>query len=511
MNILKLNHIDAREFFLKQESYFSTGLPRYFKFESLLLEISWIINENPEESFYVNPPDYSKQDPKAKHPFPWDFEDVNYKLFSNKDWRFSWRKLELINPFLYVSLAHTITSEKNWNFIINRFKEFSANKKIECHSIPRNSESNKTDKADTIRNWWEKIEQSSLEQWLSFEFCIHTDITDCYWSIYTHSIPWALHEKEEAKKFENRNNPAFIWNLIDKKIQWMSYGQTNWIPQGSRLMDFIAEIVLWYADLKLWNEISRNWITDYKILRYRDDYRIFTNNSQDGEQIMKILTEVLIELWMKLNWSKTKYLNNIIQESIKPGKLHWLINKYWTNSIWDFDVQKNLLVIHDFSLQFQNSWNFINGILEEFYLKINDENLEKSQNRVLIAILIDIAYRNPETYPMITTILSKILSCIDWDKQELYIDKILNKFNKIPNTTYLKLWLQRMSIKHDRFRVYDDNLCHLINWKDIKIWNYDWLSKHISDYINWVKIIDEDEIDSLDEVISKDEVTFFIY
>jgi hypothetical protein len=54
------------------------------------------------------------------------------------------------------------------------------NKKIECHSIPRVSESKEADTADTIRNWWEKIEQASLEQGLSFEFCIHTDITDCY-------------------------------------------------------------------------------------------------------------------------------------------------------------------------------------------------------------------------------------------------------------------------------------------------------------------------------------------
>ena len=35
---------------------------------------------------------------------------------------------------------------------------------------------------------------------------------------------------------------------------------------------------------------------EYKILRYRDDYRIFTNNSQTGEIVLKKLTEVLIGL-----------------------------------------------------------------------------------------------------------------------------------------------------------------------------------------------------------------------
>ena len=31
----------------------------------------------------------------------------------------------------------------------------------------------------------------------------------------------------------------------------MTYGQTNGIPQGSSLMDFIAEIILGYADTQL--------------------------------------------------------------------------------------------------------------------------------------------------------------------------------------------------------------------------------------------------------------------
>ena len=76
-----------------------------------------------------------------------------------------------------------------------------------------------------------------------------TDITDCYGSIYTHSIPWALHTKEKAKK--EKATKKLIGNIIDFLLQKMSYDQTNGIPQGSVLMDFIGEIVLGYADLEL--------------------------------------------------------------------------------------------------------------------------------------------------------------------------------------------------------------------------------------------------------------------
>lgn len=58
----------------------------------------------------------------------------------------------------------------------------------------------------------------------------------------------------------------------------MSFGQTNGIPQGSNLMDFIAELVLGYSDLQLSKKLIMTTISNYKILRYRDDYRIFTNS-----------------------------------------------------------------------------------------------------------------------------------------------------------------------------------------------------------------------------------------
>ena len=47
------------------------------------------------------------------------------------------------------------------------------------------------------------------------------------------------------------------------------------IPQGSVLMDFIAEMILGYADKELSKKIEDNQISNYQILRYRDDYRIF--------------------------------------------------------------------------------------------------------------------------------------------------------------------------------------------------------------------------------------------
>jgi len=234
-NILELTHDEAHQYFLKQESYCSFDLPEYFMFETLLKDVDDALKGK-------NLSDFRKDNPR-------NYEDVNYKVLNNKDGKYAWRPLQLINPALYVSLVHKITSEENWQLIKERFVTFSANKKIECVSIPRQSLTENSDKAEQISNWWHHIEQRSIEMALDYSCLAHTDLTDCYGAIYTHSVAWAVHGKEEAK--EKRNDKNLIGNQIDGHLQDMSHGQTNGIPQGSTLMDFVAELVLGYADLEL--------------------------------------------------------------------------------------------------------------------------------------------------------------------------------------------------------------------------------------------------------------------
>jgi RNA-directed DNA polymerase len=327
-NVLELSHKEAKTYFLKAESYFNFDLPRYYVFEQLIHTISEKIESKSLSDFYGSYYDTEKKKDKAT--FPCDYENVNYKFLHNKDGRYSWRPFQMIHPAIYVSLVHKITEEDNWNAIVQKFSEFRANKKISCYSIPLNSENEHSDKAATVINWWESIEQKSIEQALKYDCILHTDISDCYGSIYTHSIPWALHTKEIAKS-EKKNN-KLIGNIIDKHLQDMSFGQTNGIPQGSVLMDFIAEIVLGFADLELSKKLANTDLKDFEVIRYRDDYRIFTNSPQDAEFIVKHITEILTDIGMCLNPHKTRASSNVVEESIKPDKLFWIINKRGNNN-----------------------------------------------------------------------------------------------------------------------------------------------------------------------------------
>ena len=71
-----------------------------------------------------------------------------------------------------------------------------------------------------------------------------------------------------SNSLEARKNEDFIGNIIDWRIQDMSNGQTNGIPQGSVLMDFIAEIVLGHADLQLTQRLESKSITEYRLIDF---------------------------------------------------------------------------------------------------------------------------------------------------------------------------------------------------------------------------------------------------
>jgi len=511
-SILDLPNNEVRKFLLKAESYCSVDLPPYIIFEDLLKAVDRKLGGKELKSFFTQitkvddsgkPELYSNGKEKKTTDTPKNYYEVNYTILNNKDGMYAWRPFSLIHPALYISLVHHITKEDHWKHICDKFEEFSKNDNIQCLSLPVVLSGEEKDKAKQVSHWWKKIEQKSIELSLEYEYLIETDITDCYGSIYTHSIAWALHTKDIAKK--KRQNNKLIGNIIDNHIQDMCHGQTNGIPQGSVLMDFVAELVLGYADSELVKKIREHEFEDYKILRYRDDYRIFINNPQVGENIIKLLTEVLIDLGLKLKPSKTKLSKEVIRASIKADKLSWMGRKQTDNKI-----QNHLLIIHDHSTQFPNSGSLVVA-LDEYQKKIS--NCKKcDQPYPLISIVVDIAYRNPRTYPYCSAILSKLLSFIGSKKEkQAVIEKIKKKFDQIPNTGHMQIWLQRITLPFAKEIAFDESICRLIAGENVSIWNNDWISSEdLKKAINPKKIVDREKIDEITPIIPVGEVELFI-
>jgi RNA-directed DNA polymerase len=362
-SILQMTAKQARAFLLKSESYCGIDLPVYFTFARVLSGVSKEMSGKALDELSSKPRDH---------------EGVNYAMLSNKDGCYAWRPLQLIHPALYVSLVEKITEAKHWRLIRERCEEFHGLSNFMCLSIPLQAASDRKDKAAQILNWWQGIEQGSIELALEYKYVFHADITDCYAAIYTHSIAWAIHGKAFAKERIHRHDKTLIGNIIDSHIQDMRNGQTNGIPQGSVLMDFISELVLGYADLELSKRLADAKITKYRILRYRDDYRIFVHNHQIGETILKALTEVLIELGLKLNTSKTTGPQLIVMHSLKPDKRAWFGGRQGDNNL-----QKHLLIIHAHGNDYPNTGS-LTVALAHFHARLS--KMKRIQNPLVLGI-----------------------------------------------------------------------------------------------------------------------------
>lgn len=457
-SILDLSAKEARKFFLDQRSYCNISLPTYFNFQPLLNAIAdsnLIPETNPSklEKLFA----YSFQKEKSS--------DVNFQFYANKDGEFAWRRLQLINPIAYVYLVFQITEEHNWKLLLKRFKDFQKNSLITCCSIPI-SKHESNNKTDNIMSWWQDIEQRSIELSMDYTYMFVTDISNCYGSFYTHSIAWAIHKEEYAK---NHRKEVNLGNMIDAIISHISYGQTNGLPQGSVLMDFIAEIILGYADLLLSKALKKEKVSDYRILRYRDDYRIFANEKEIAIKIAKLLTETLAKLNLVLNANKTLVSDNIIHDSVKHDKIH-MISKAEPETI-----QKKLLAIHKLSLDFPNS-----GSVDKYLGRVADSltptQLANENLDAIVSILVDIAFRNPRTYPMVIVLIGKILPILNNEQAGNLFQRIDKKFQRLPNTEFLDVWMQRLIIKDKRRRAPNNKLCKYAKqvrcgrFPTIKIW-----------------------------------------
>lgn len=489
-SLVALSHLQARNALLKSESYFDFELPKYFEFSAMLAKISGVLSVSPLSHV---------MDTK-----PQDAGMVNHTILHNKDGRLAWRPQELIHPFIYVEIVHRLTEPENWALVQQRFTDFAQDNRIKCISLPVISNSAKSDKAAQILKWWEDNELGSLELSLEFEHVLMTDVTDCYGSLYTHAIAWALLGKTYAQSKEGKDK-KLLGNILDSNIRSTRRNQTNGIPQGSNLSNLLAELVLGYGDFLVSQELDGKGLSDFTIIRYRDDYRVFSNSRHDCEVIVRTIGDVLRDFGMKLNPGKTAITDELIHAAVKEDKRYWLKARTQPRGLI-----KHLMVIHDLAHQHPNSGS-VSRVLMEFQKKIVLIASTKERVGPMVAILTDIAIHNPRTFPIYASILSRMFTWVDWPERELLLKRIRAKFKAVPHAGQLELWLQRFTAPSGLASTYDEPLCHAVADPEFQLWNSDWLSENHRKLLKASEYFDQGVYDGLEYVVQSEEVQLFHY
>lgn len=153
----------------------------------------------------------------------------------------------------------------------------------------------------------EKLYQDNLYQ-------IIMDISSFFESIYTHTIPWAMHSKKVSK---NSDGKTLAGDKLDICLRGMNHNQTNGILVGNAVSRIISEIILCTVDKKIQGKFK-----NVNIGRYVDDYYIFVKDATQIPSIIAFITKELGAYELILNENKRK-----INES------PFVFGKYWVEEI----------------------------------------------------------------------------------------------------------------------------------------------------------------------------------
>ena len=204
------------------------------------------------------------------------------------------RQLAIPNPMAYQKQCECL--RENWEEIKKHFKDQTLNdaKKISRIHIRKQKNSKSIFKMNYKD--WRKDGSPEPDLLLGARYLVYADISNCFPSMYTHALPWALVGKDEAKR--QRNSGWF--NKLDKTTRNLKNGETHGFLIGPHSSNLISEIILTAIDKTLTVAECK------RFFRNIDDYTCYVESYEEAQKFLKCLNRALREYDLSLNHKKTK-------------------------------------------------------------------------------------------------------------------------------------------------------------------------------------------------------------
>lgn len=164
-----------------------------------------------------------------------------------------------------------------------------------------------------------------------YDAMVQIDVSKCFDSIYTHSLPWAVLGKDQTK-FSLEASKGTFGGRFDALMQNLNHKETNGIVIGPEFSRIFAEIILQSVDVELIKQLAEGanltHKVDYEIFRYVDDFFVFYNEESTQLKIFETLQEILKGKKLSINTAKIKhYQKPIITEiTIAKERISALLN-----------------------------------------------------------------------------------------------------------------------------------------------------------------------------------------
>ena len=234
------------------------------------------------------------------------------------------------------------------------------------------------DEPDFVDKTHQQIVRSTSSKYL-----LHLDISRFYASIYTHSIPWAIHTKPVAKA--SIKTPAFrtlYGNLLDEAIRNSQDQQTIGIPIGLDTSRVISEIVGVAIDKEL---ISK--LPTIVGLRRVDDFYFYFKTLAELEKAKSIVQATIKQYELELNPLKLK-IAELPSVTVEPWVTQLRTFKFATHP----KSQKPELIEYfnlafDFTAKYPDDYVLPYAIPRLQFITIEESNFELFESLLLKSLM----------------------------------------------------------------------------------------------------------------------------
>ena len=224
-------------------------------------------------------------------------------------------------------------------------------------------------------------------------YVLEADFSMFYRTIYTHSIPWALHGKAKAKRL--MRSPKLLGNEIDEAVRSTMGNQTVGIPVGPDTSFLIAEIIGVAVDKEL-----RANVSGIKGLRYVDDYHLYFVTASQAEVALSMLHKAGYEFELELNPNKTAI--KALPEPIDPP---------WVSALKLHDFRQNQTaqrsdLVSYFSRAFEYEKAFTDNLVLKYAIaRVAALTVHEENWRLYHAFLLQSITADPKVIPTVLSIL----------------------------------------------------------------------------------------------------------
>lgn len=197
------------------------------------------------------------------------------------------RRLNIPNPIPYFRLCQEIVA--NWD----QFQRHTHRSSL-SQSKPEIGPQLGASRRAIVPQTFQQGQLLRVKSRSKARYLVLADVSQCYSSFYTHSIPWALNTKPTAKN--RRHDSTLLGNSLDTCMRKCQDDQTKGIPIGPDTSFLVSEIILSAVDCQL---------GPMQGFRYFDNYELCFSTRLEADTALNELEQALAEYELFLNPDKT--------------------------------------------------------------------------------------------------------------------------------------------------------------------------------------------------------------